>query len=334
MTRRLQKGYELRRLLNGLPQADLGLFPTPLQRLPRLGANLFIKRDDMTGLGLGGNKTRGLRFLLGDAKAKGCDTVLTAGGLQSNLCSLTAASCCKMGLKCILIHNDDRPPQLQGNMLLNSLFGAQSVFLGKTDENTRALAVETLGAELSKKGLNPYIIHNGASTPLGALGYAAAALELYEQAGELGLPLKHVGMVGAMGGTASGFIFGTALLGAPFHVHVISVEYPKETLTGILHELVEGMAQVLSCPVPPIDSVMTVYDRYLGEGYAIPTATSKRTLLDLARQEGLVCENVYTAKTLAGLLDLIDTGSIPSGETSCFVHTGGLGALFAQEVPT
>lgn len=343
----------LPQLLSRLLQANLGHFPTPLQLLPRLGettgsaghtgcagytghtgsaghTRLYIKRDDLTGLGMGGNKTRSLRFLLGDAISKGADTIITAGGLQSNLCSLTAAGCAKLGLRCILIHNDHDPAVLQGNMLLNSLSGAESHFIGKTDEDTRALAMEKLAEELRQEGSHPYIIHNGASTPLGAMGYAAAALELYKQSQEAGVELRHIGMVGAMGGTASGFVFGTALLGAPFHVHVISVEYPKAHLRSILDGLVQGIAELLSCPVPNIEDVMTIYDEYLGEGYAAPTQASRQALLDLARYEGLFAENVYTSKTLAGLLDLIRTGRIPSDERACFVHTGGLGSLFAQ----
>ncbi len=336
-----QPRLSLAQLLSPFPQANLGHFPTPLQLMPRLGEttgcagyagrkNLYIKRDDLTGLGMGGNKTRSLRFLLGDAISKGTDTVITAGGLQSNLCSLTAAACAKLGLRCILIHNDEEPAVLRGNMLLNRLSGAESRFIGKTGEDTRALAMENLAEELRQEGSHPYIIHNGASTPLGALGYASAALELYRQSQDAGIQLKHVAMVGAMGGTASGFIFGTALLGGPFHVHVISVEYPKAQLRSILDGLVQGIAELLACPVPDIRDVMTIYDEYLGEGYAIPTQASRQALLDLARCEGLFAENVYTAKTLAGLLDLIRTGRIPSDQGACFVHTGGLGSLFAQ----
>ena len=175
------------------PRVQLGFFPTPLQHLPRLGEMLghdalYIKRDDLTGLSLGGNKTRSLEYLLGDAVHLGADTVVTAGGLQSNLCSLTAAACAKVGLKCVLVHNDLRPETLHGNMLVSHLFGAEPVFIGTLTEEQRALAVEEVAESLKSKGSRAYVIPNGASTPMGALGYLNAAFELSSQAQSLGIP--------------------------------------------------------------------------------------------------------------------------------------------------
>jgi 1-aminocyclopropane-1-carboxylate deaminase/D-cysteine desulfhydrase-like pyridoxal-dependent ACC family enzyme len=292
---------------------------------------LFIKRDDMTGLGQGGNKTRSLEFLLGDALSKGANAVITAGGLQSNLCSLTAAACARYGLRCILVHNDDPPQMREGNMLLNAILGAEERFVGRTDEAARTAAMEDVAVSLRSRGERPYIIYNGASTPLGAMGYVSGAFELHRQCADEGIPLKHVGMVGAMGGTAGGFVFGTAVLGHPFHVHVISVEYPKEVLLRLMKELFAGLADLTGVsPVMPPEEVMTIYDEYLGAGYAVPTELSRRTLLDLARTEGILIENVYTSKTLGGFGDLIRRGMVPAGEAACYVHTGGLGSLFAQ----
>ncbi len=329
--------------ISGLPRAQLGLWPTPIHKLDRLGedighSNLYIKRDDLSGLGLGGNKTRSLEFLLGDAVDKGADVIITAGGLQSNLCALTAAACCKIGVDCILVHNDEEPALLQGNMLLNHLFGARSVFIGKTDEKARTLQMEQTAQELKNQGRNPYIIHNGASTPLGSLGYAGAAFELSEQCKKGNLPIKHIGMVGAMGGTASGFILGNALLGNPFHVHVISVEYPKSILDEIILNLTRGAYQLISenlvgrDHVPPLETRFTTYEEYLGEGYGIPTPVSRKTLYKLPSKEGILPEDVYTSKTLGGFLDLISRGIIPPHEGACYIHTGGLGSLFAQDV--
>ena len=329
--------------ISGLPRAQLGLWPTPIHKLDRLGEdighpNLYIKRDDLSGLGLGGNKTRSLEFLLGDALDKGADIIITAGGLQSNLCSLTAAACCKIGVDCILVHNDEEPALLQGNMLLNHLFGARSVFIGKTDENTRTIQMEQIAQELKDQGRNPYIIHNGASTPLGSLGYARCAFELSEQCKKENLTIKHIGMVGAMGGTASGFILGNALLGNPFHVHVISVEYPKSILNEIILNLIGEAYQLISENLigkdlfPPLETRFTTYEEYLGEGYGIPTPVSRETLYKLPRKEGILLENVYTSKTLGGFLDLISRGIIPPHEGACYIHTGGLGSLFAQNV--
>ncbi len=324
------------------PRAELGIWPTPIERLARTGKrlsrhDLFIKRDDLTGLGLGGNKTRSLEFLLGDAVRNGADTIITAGGLQSNLCALTAAACCKIGLRCFLLHNDEAPTEPRGNMLLNSIFGAESVFIGKVDEAKRASEMEDLAGRLRDAGRKPYIIHNGASTPLGAIGYVNAALELHRQIGSGGPDIKHVAIVGAMGGTAGGFVLGTALLGHPFHVHVISVEYPKPVLKGMMESLLRGASELIrkaggAEPAVPPQDVMTLYDDYLGDGYAVPTPLSRRTLFQFPRSEGILVEDVYTSKCLGGFLDLAERGVIPRDESALYIHTGGLGALFAQDV--
>lgn len=331
----IRRGY-----LDRFPRVNLGIWPTPLQELSRMGGRvshhkLFIKRDDLTGLGQGGNKTRSLEFLLGDALRKGADVILTAGRSQSNLCSLTAAACCKAGIECVLVHNDDPPDSPEGNMILNRIFGAESVFVGKVDEEQRTGKMEAIARELETRGRKPYIIYNGTSTPLGALGYVSAAFELYGQIRSQSLDVRHVAIVGAMGGTASGFVLGTALLGHPFHVHVISVEYPKPVLHRLMAELISGAAEMIKeveglQPLAPPEEVMTVYDDHLGEGYAIPTPLSKRTWYELARTEGILSEHVYTSKCLGGFLDLIQKGIIPPDEGACYIHTGGLASIFTQ----
>ncbi|MGE5578891.1 MAG: 1-aminocyclopropane-1-carboxylate deaminase/D-cysteine desulfhydrase [Bacillota bacterium] len=318
------------------PRLALGSFPTPLQHLPRLGAALghdalYVKRDDLSGLSLGGNKTRSLEYLLGDALRQGADTIVTAGGLQSNLCSLTAAACAKAGLRCVLVHNDDRPRLLDGNMLLNHLFGAVSVFIGRKSEEERAVEVERQAAALRTVGARPYVIHNGASVPMGALGYANAALELHQQSMEMGLVLCHVAIVGAMGGTASGFLFGASLLKEPFHVHVLSVEYPREELRRRMSGLLSGITDLTGLrPRHNPWDVATIHDEYLGGGYGIPTEESLEALRLLPETEGIFLENVYTAKTVAGFMGLVRRGIIPRDEAGCFIHTGGMAALFAQ----
>ncbi len=323
--------------LSAFARVRLGHFPTPLQRLARLGAalghdGLYVKRDDLSGLSLGGNKTRSLEYLLGDALRQGADTIVTAGGLHSNLCSLTAAACAKMGLRCILVHNDDPPAVLEGNMLLNHLYGAESVFVGKRSEEERAAEMERRAASLRAGGSRPYVIHNGASVPMGALGYVNAALELNRQAPGAGCALRHVAIVGAMGGTASGFVFGTSLLEKPFHVHVVSVEYTKEELHRRMSDLLSGIADITGLK-PRHDpwKVATIHDEYLGGGYGIPTGESREALRMLAETEGIILENVYTAKTAAGFTGLVRRGIIPKGEAACFIHTGGMAALFAQD---
>ncbi|HHT85070.1 MAG: D-cysteine desulfhydrase family protein [Bacillota bacterium] len=334
-----RRGY-----LDNFPRVNLGIWPTPLQRMGRIGQqlnhhNLFIKRDDLTGLGQGGNKTRSLEFLLGDARKRGADVILTAGGLQSNLCSLTAAACCKLGIECLLVHNDDKPDNPEGNMILNRILGAKSVFVGKVDEQQRTCEMEKIARELQAGGRKPYIIYNGASTPMGALGYVSAAFELFNQIQSQELDIRHVAIVGAMGGTASGLVLGTALLGHPYHVHVISVEYPKPVLHRLMDQLIEGASRIIQEveglePITSPEDVMTIYDDYLGEGYAIPTQLSRRTLYEFARTEGILLEHVYTSKCVGGFLDLIQKGIIPPDEGACYIHTGGLASIFTSTIDT
>jgi len=329
--------------LSMLPRAQLGMFPTPLHPLPALGRlagseALYIKRDDLSGLGLGGNKVRSLEFLLGRAVADGADTIICGGGLQSNMCRLAAAASARLGMRCILIHNDDMPDFMQGNMLLNGLFGAESVFAGPIPESERDELCHEVARREAGRGAKPYIAEHGASTPLGAAGFAAGALEVLRQDIATGAGLRHLVIVGAMGGTAAGLIAGVGMLGAPYRVHVISVEYDKHELTSRLDQLISGFADILSQAggtghgrLPDLaawDRYVSIYDEYLGPGYAVPTAESKRALHDAARLEAILCEPVYTSKTLAGCLDLIRGGVIGPTEGCCFWHTGGTAALF------
>ncbi len=319
--------------LSRFPRVPLANLPTLLQHLPRYGQlighdQVYIKRDDVMALGMGGNKLRNLEFWLGEALHQGADLVLAAGMLQSNQCRLTAAAAAKLGLECILVHNEKEPGLYQGNMLLNHLAGAKSLFIGPVDEEQRSRRVETLADELRRQGRQPYIIGD---QPLGALGYANAAQELHQQAEGLSIDLRHVVIVGAMGPTAAGFLFGTTLLDAPFQVHVISVEYEEGHLRALLKAMFGRISDLVGVePGCAIDEVMIVDGDFLGDGYGKPTAASLQAAYDLASHEGIFVENVYTSKTLGGLRRLVEDGRIPRGEPVCFIHTGGAPALFAQ----
>ena len=322
--------------LGEVPQASLGLFPTPLQPMNNYGRlvghdELFIKRDDLTGLGLGGNKTRSLRFLLGEARQRGADVVIVAGALQSNLCTQAAAAASRLGMECLIVHNDDRPGLFEGNMLLNAMLGAEQRFVGPVGEDERSALAEEFAVQLRETGKRVYMIANSSSTPRGSLGYVSAAAELFRQCSETGIRMEHVAIPGAMAGTASGLVAGAALLGGPFRVHVINVEYPGDTLKHLIDGYTAGIFDILDChPDVDIEETMTIHHHALGGGYGQSTADSMRALYDLARTEGIFTEIVYTSKTLAGLAELIRDGTVPSDEPACFWHTGGTGALFAQ----
>lgn len=320
-------------LTSSFPRVKLIDLPTALEPLPRLGAlvghhGLYIKRDDLMSLGMGGNKLRHLEFWLGDALAKQSDLVIACGLPESNQCRLTAAAAAKLGLECWLLHNTDRPAHWQGNLLLDSLFGAKSIFLGPITETERTQHALELIEQLRETGRKPYLIGDVA---LGTLGYMLAADELQTQIDATGYSIKHVMLVGAMGGTASGFLYGTALLGHPWHVHVISVEYERHELLALLQRNWQSIYQLLDQqPELALDQVMTIYDQYLGPGYAQPTTESIYWLRQLAAREGILLENTYTAKVLWGMMDLVAQGVIPKDEGVCFWHTGGTPALFGQ----
>ncbi len=329
-------GVRLRRKLESIPSVPLGVFPTPLQPMPRYGEllghpGLYIKRDDMTGLGVGGNKTRSLQFLLGEALHEGATTVVAAGALQSNLCALTALAANTLGMDCVIVHNDDPPARLEGNMLVNAVAGATERFLGPVDEDERSDGMERVAEELRERGEKPYVITNSSATPTGSLGYVSAALELAGQCDVEDADIKHVAIPGAMAGTASGLVAGAALLGGPFHVHVINVEYPGDILPRLVDGYTAAIFEAVGMkPAAPVGEVMSIHHGSLGPGYGRPTAESMKAMTDLARTEGILLEVVYTSKTLAGLAKLVADGTVSSDEGACFVHTGGMGALFAQ----
>lgn len=327
---------ETRMLFEKFPKQKLVLNPTPLCRMKRLEKeachdSLWIKRDDMTGLAIGGNKARNLEYLLGDAIEKGCDTIIVTGPLQSNLCCQTGSAARKLGLDCIIIHNDDEPLELEGNTLLNHLLGIKTIYLGKKTEQEREKYASIVCSDMSKKGKKPYIIHSGGSTPLGVIGYIELAVELYEQCIQNNIDIKHVFVPAGNGGIAAGFIFGTSLLNRPFNVHVISVEYSYNELLRRIKNLINGLENLLGLKMNlKMDDFVHIYEKYRGDGWGSPTKKSVDIIFKLAELEGIFIEKVYTSKTLVGMLDIIKSGVIPKEEGVCFLHTGGLGSLFAQ----
>ncbi|WP_293808531.1 pyridoxal-phosphate dependent enzyme [uncultured Bosea sp.] len=315
------------------PRYDLVKMPTPLQRLSgferKLGrSGLYAKRDDLMEIGLGGNKLRSLEFWLGAALQQRADIVLVAGGATSNLCRLTAAAASMAGLDCLIIHNAaDNPANREGSFL-NRLFGAQTRFIGPVGEDERGAATKAAAAELTQQGRVPYIVGDAV---LGALGYVLAAFELHEQSQRESVPLRHVFLAGSMGPTEAGFIFGNAMLGHPFQVHLVSVEYEQAELEARLQRIYDGIAQRTGLSVGGLDRAPLHYHMdHLGGGWGVPTPEAEAAIVAFARTEGILVEHVYTAKTCAGFLDLVASGGIPADEPACIIHTGGTASLFSQ----
>jgi L-cysteate sulfo-lyase len=318
------------------PRVRLGHLPTPLEAMPNLtkllgGPQLYIKRDDCTGLSSGGNKTRKLEFLMADALEKGADTIITQGAIQSNHARQTAAAAAKLGLKCqILLENrtgSNAPDYCEsGNVLLDHLHGAPTAnFAGGTDMNA---AMEKLAEKLRSKGGKPYIIVGGGSNPIGALGYANCALELTAQANDMGLRIDHLVHATGSAGTQAGLVAG--LEGIRSHIPVlgIGVRAPKTVQEENVFRLACATADLLGMSGAVARERVVANTDYVGDGYGIPTQGMIEAVNMLARTEGILLDPVYSGKGMAGLIDLIRKGHFNKSDNVVFLHTGGSVGLF------
>lgn len=308
---------------------------TPLEHAARYGAaigcpGLWLKRDDVMPLGLGGNKLRSLEFWLGEALEQHCDVVLVAGLPASNLCRLTAAACCRVGLRCIIVHNAPGPEgHPGGNSRLNDLMGVERLYCGAVDEYQRAYFVRDQAEQLRRQGLHPYIVGDQVT---GALGYVAAAAELLQQAERRQIDLRHVFISASAGPTETGLLFGLHLLGGAVQTHLVSVEYDEAVFWPICESIYQGLAGRLGVTPPvPLRQNTHFYGDYLGEGYARPTPEAQSALCRLARTEGVFIDTTYNAKVFAGLEELCQSGMIPPDEGVAVIHTGGVPSLFTGQ---
>jgi len=322
-----------------LPRYPLALLPTPLHPLPRLssqlrsGLQLWIKRDDQTGLACGGNKTRKLEFLVGDALAQKCDTLITTGAPQSNHCRQTAAAAAKAGLACELVLSGQPPAQPSGNLLLDMLFGAG---LHWTTRENRLDRLRELADDLRAAGRKPYFITYGGSDPVGATGYALAMDELYCQSVALGLRLDLIVVASSSGGTQSGIVAGAHMLGWDVPILGISIDEPETRLQETVAALASRTIAWLGQPHTFSPADIRVSDKYLGGGYGVVGDLERAAITLVAHTEGILLDPVYTGRAFGGLLDLLRNKpeSLPKAATGelqniLFWHTGGQPALFA-----
>ncbi len=323
-------------LLSRFPRVSLAHLPTPLELMPRLskhlgGPNIYVKRDDCTGLGTGGNKTRKLEFLLADAIANNADVIITQGAVQSNHARQTAAAACKMGMECELVFEkrveDPSDPYINsGNVLLDRIFGAHIRDVEKgTDMDA---AMEDVAEELRSAGKTPYIIPGGGSNRIGALGYVDCALELMSQANSEGIVIDHVVHATGSAGTQAGLIVGLKASYANIPLLGIGVNAPKDVQEEKVYKLAADTAEYVGAAgVVQRDDIVANCD-YVGEGYGIPTKAMNDAVMLLARLEGLLLDPVYSGKGLAGMIDLIGKGYFTGARDIVFVHTGGVAGLF------
>lgn len=323
--------------LSRFPRISLAHLPTPLEPMPRLtealgGPNLWIKRDDCTGLSTGGNKTRKLEFLMGQAVEQGADTIITQGATQSNHARQTTAAAAKLGLECHVLledrtRSDDKSYVYNGNVLLDQLHGSTiSKRPGDTDMN---MAMEELAAQLRADGKKPYIIPGGGSNEVGALGYVNAAAELLTQANDRHLKIDHVVHATGSAGTQAGLVLGLEALNSGIPVYGVGVRAPKEKQEEMVFSLAERTADYMGLKPGVIQREAVVANSdYVGDGYGLPTAAMVEAVKMLAQYEGILLDPVYAGKGMSGLIDLIRKGHFKKGENVVFLHTGGSVALF------
>ncbi len=306
----------------------LAHLPTPIEALPRLtkllqGPQLFIKRDDLTGLGLGGNKTRKLEYLAADALAQGCRTLITTGAVQSNHCRQVAAAAARLGLGCILVLAGEDHSSRQGNLLLDELSGAKLVFVPKEERDQR---LQQAFAQAEEDGMQPYLIPYGGSNPVGVQGYIEAMQELQEQQ----LRPDWIVLASSSGGTQAGLVLGAKQTGFSGRILGISVDKSEEELENLIAKLASQTAAWLGIDKKIEPEDVLVNDAYCQAGYGILQPAEVEAIRLFARTEGILLDPVYTGRAAAGLIDLIRKGFFSPDETVLFWHTGGIPALFAE----
>jgi D-cysteine desulfhydrase len=313
--------------------------PSPIERLERLEqalgtrARIYVKRDDVAGIGGGGNKLRKLEFLLGDAIRQGCDTFVTTGGIQSNHARLSAAASARMGLACELMLADlvprhDPDYRANGNVLLDGLFGAK-VHLIPGDGDALA-AAHVRADQLRTDGRQPYVVGAGGSSPMGALGYAACAWEILEQERALGLRFARILIPNGSAGTHAGLAAGMAAAGEdPARVKSFTVLATTEAAHPATAALARAVLEQIGLSAGIDDTAILIDGSQRGPGYGIPTDAMKEAVRLLARSEGLLLDPVYSGKAFAGLIAAIRAGEYAAGESVLYVMTGGVPGLFA-----
>ena len=317
-----------------LQKKSLGFFPTPVAELKRLsqhfkGPRIFIKRDDLTGLALGGNKTRKLEFLVADALNQGCDTLITAGAAQSNHCRQTAAAAAACGLSCHLALGGAPPDILDGNLLLNDILGAKIHWTGSLRKGE---TIPDIADNLTSKGNKPYVIPYGGSNEIGAAGFIEAIKELQTQLDQLDIQVSHIIFPSSSGGTHAGMMIGKSvfarnnfeLLGIgidkgeagdlPFNEHILS--------------LANSTCKKLNIEVEYTLKDVVLKNEYLGDGYGVVGDLERKAIKLTARTEGILVDPVYTGRAMGGLISMIEQKELTNTDTVLFWHTGGCPALF------
>jgi D-cysteine desulfhydrase len=318
-----------------LPRKNLGFFPTPLTELKNLsayfdGPRIFIKRDDMTGLAFGGNKTRKLEFLIADAIHLGADTIITGGAEQSNHCRQTAAASAAFGLECHLVLGGKEPKHLKGNILVDKLLGAKIHWTGQFRKGEK---IPEIAEQLKSLGKKPYVIPYGGSNPIGAYGFIEAMGELKKQIDDLRIIIDHIVFSSSSGGTHAGMMIGNHVY--EVDAHLIGVEIDKAVSDELYIDHVLNLAnetsQFIEIEKRFMNEEIILRNDYVGEGYGIVGELERKAIKLLASKEGILVDPVYTGRTFGGLIDMLENKEFVKNENILFWHTGGTPALFFYE---
>lgn len=318
--------------IDNIKRESLGYFPTPFAHLANFsealgGPQIYIKRDDLTGLALGGNKTRKLEFLLADAIKQGCDCIITAGAVQSNHCRQTAAASAILKLPCHLLLGGHKPPSVNGNLLLDYLLGSKIYWQG---EHRKGEGIPKLVAELTQQGHKPYVVPYGGSSEIGALGFVNAMQELEKQLSDT--DISHIVFASSSGATHAGMLVGKALMQQTYQLIGINIdkdEDPKSPFKQLICDLANATAHTIGLAQHFSRDSVVLIDDYTGDGYGVVNSAEKEAIKLLAQTEGILLDPVYTGRAMAGLIDLVRTGKLPASAKVLFWHTGGSPALFA-----
>ena len=312
-----------------LPSLPLAPYPSPVEELPRLrralggGPRLLVKRDDAIPFAFGGNKVRKMRLVGAEAMGLGADTLITAGGVQSNHARVTAATAITLGMRCILVVNGSRPERATANALLHQLLGATIVYVPSPD--LRVPTMSGIAEDLLAAGRIPYVIPVGASTPVGAAAFADAVDELAEQ-GPFPSVIIHST---SSGGTQAGLVAGCVRAGRSARVLGVSADAPADELAAGVRGILTGMPDVVGVSAARLQKAsIEVDDRFVGEGYGVPSEASREAVELAARTEALFLDHTYTAKAMAGLIARVRAGEFTEDDEVLFWHTGGQVGLF------
>ena len=308
--------------------------PTPVEPARRLshklGIELLIKRDDLTGSSLSGNKIRKLEFLFADAAVQGADTVITCGGEQSNHCRATAIAAAELGLRSYLLlrtDNPKEPPAAEANILLDRLVGAEIRWVTREEYKRRVQLFVEVQGQLLAQARKAYVIPEGGSNAIGAWGYVGCVEELAAELGDQPLTLVYAA---GSGGTGAGLILGIKLLKLPWRAVGVNVCDDKAYFVEAIGEIVEAAIKKWLLPVEFDRSEIEILDGYVGVGYAKSRPEELMTIRDVARAEGLILDPVYTGKAFHGMARELERDKRAFGERVCFIHTGGIYGLFPK----